>query len=57
MTREERRAILGDDAITHIHKRVDASPEPPPNVVDALRRIFTRPAHAAGDAAPAANAA
>ena len=31
--------------------------EPPPNVVDALRRIFTRPAHAAGDAAPAANAA
>ena len=44
MTDEERRAILGDDVIAHIREVVDAAPDPTPEVVEALRRIFTRPA-------------
>ncbi|NED73319.1 hypothetical protein G3I51_13400 [Streptomyces sp. SID9944] len=47
MTPAERRALLGDKAITHIHEAVDAAPEPMPEVVDDLRRIFTRPLAAA----------
>lgn len=43
MTREERRALLGDNVIAHIHAEVDAAPEPTPDVVEALRRIFARP--------------
>lgn len=43
MTPEERRAILGDDVIAHIEALVDAAPEPSPEVVEALRRIFTNP--------------
>jgi hypothetical protein len=43
MTREERRALLGDDAIAHIHACVDAAPEPTPEVITSLRRIFTQP--------------
>ncbi|MFC9847744.1 hypothetical protein ACFWFF_01340 [Streptomyces sp. NPDC060223] len=39
-----RRALLGDDVIAHIHECVAAAPEPTPDVVEALRRIFTRPA-------------
>ena len=42
--REKRRAILGDDVIAHIRAEVDAAPDPTPEVVDALRRIMTRPA-------------
>jgi hypothetical protein len=43
MTPEERRAILGDEIIEHINAVVDAAPDPTPEVVEALRRIFTRP--------------
>lgn len=61
MTDEERRAILGDDVIAHIRAEVDAAPDPTPEVVEALRRIFTRPAGRAmrprPDVAPAAEAA
>ncbi|MFF3511593.1 hypothetical protein [Streptomyces sp. NPDC002573] len=44
MTREERRALLGDDVIAHIHACVAAAPEPSLEVVERLRRILTRPA-------------
>jgi hypothetical protein len=44
MTRDERRALLGDDVIAEIHARVAEAPEPSPEVVDDLRRIMTRPA-------------
>lgn len=58
MTREERRALLGDDVIAHIHEVVDAAPEPTPDVVEALRRIFTQPLGAAPvETAPAPRAA
>lgn len=40
MDREQRRRLLGDDVIAHIHALVDAAPEPPPEVVEELRRIF-----------------
>lgn len=43
MTREERHAILGADVIAHIDALVDAAPEPTPEVVERLRRIFTNP--------------
>jgi hypothetical protein len=43
MTREERRALLGDDVIAHIDALVDAAPEPTPEVVEKLRRIFSNP--------------
>lgn len=45
MTREERRALLGDDVIKHIHARVQEAPEPSAELVEELRRIMTRPAH------------
>ncbi|TVZ96454.1 hypothetical protein [Streptomyces sp. BK340] len=58
MTREERRALLGPDVLAHIDAIVDAAPEPTPEVVDALRRIFTQPQGAAPvKTAPAADAA
>lgn len=44
MTREERRAILGDAVIEHIHREVEKAPPPPPELIAALRRIFSRPA-------------
>jgi hypothetical protein len=40
MDREERRRILGDEVIAHIHARVAEAPEPSPEVVEELRRIF-----------------
>jgi hypothetical protein len=40
MNREERRRILGDEIIAHIHARVAEAPEPPPEVVEKLRRIL-----------------
>ena len=43
MTREERHALLGDDVIAHINACVDAAPEPTPEVIASLRRIFTQP--------------
>ncbi|MFF5842178.1 hypothetical protein ACFY74_11995 [Streptomyces massasporeus] len=57
MTREERRALLGDDVITHIHECVAAAPEPTSEVVESLRRILTHPAGCIAEPAPAADAA
>lgn len=56
MTREERRRILGDEVIAHIHELVAAAPEPPAEVVEKLRRIMTRPGGQLPQA-PAATAA
>jgi hypothetical protein len=54
----ERRALLGDDVIAHIHGVVDEAPEPTPEVIDSLRRIFTQPLGAVPvEKAPAAKAA
>lgn len=44
MTREERLAILGADAIAQIHARVALAPPPSPELVEELRRIMTNPA-------------
>lgn len=49
MTREERRAILGDAVVAAIRERVKAAPDPTPELVEELRRIMTRP----GGAVPA----
>ena len=59
MTREERRALLGDDVIAHIHAEVDAAPGPTPEVIASLRRIFTQPLGAAPeeDVRPSVDAA
>ncbi|MEU0035114.1 hypothetical protein [Streptomyces sp. NPDC006333] len=43
MTREERLAILGPEIVDHIHDLVAEAPPPPPEVVEKLRRIMTRP--------------
>ncbi|MEU6244814.1 hypothetical protein [Streptomyces sp. NPDC047024] len=43
MTREERRAILGDAVIAAIHERVKLAPEPPPELVEELRRLMACP--------------
>lgn len=51
---EKRRALLGDAVIAHIIEVVDAAPDPTPEVVEALRRIFTRPGSPALSAKPAA---
>jgi len=40
----ERRRLLGDAVIADIHRQVAEAPEPTPDVIDALRRILTRPA-------------
>ncbi|MEU8952072.1 hypothetical protein [Streptomyces sp. NPDC048489] len=40
---ERRRAVLGDALIAHIHEVVDAAPDPTPELVAELRRIFARP--------------
>ncbi|MFD4788893.1 hypothetical protein ACFWN1_17920 [Streptomyces sp. NPDC058459] len=40
MTREERHALLGPDVLAHIEKIVDEAPEPSPEVVERLHRIF-----------------
>ncbi|MEU7399950.1 hypothetical protein [Streptomyces sp. NPDC044948] len=58
MTPAERRALLGDDVIAHIHNVVDEAPEPTPDVIETLRRIFTQPLGAVPvEATPAADAA
>jgi hypothetical protein len=43
MDREERRRILGDDVIAQIHARVAEAPDPSPELVEELRRIWTNP--------------
>lgn len=40
MTREERRALLGDKVIEHIRELVEASPEPGPELISRLRLIL-----------------
>lgn len=58
MSPAERRALLGDDVIAHIHNVVDEAPEPTPEVIEALRRIFTQPLGALPvETTPAAKAA
>ncbi|MFB7461217.1 hypothetical protein [Streptomyces sp. NPDC056188] len=63
MTREERRAILGDAVIAYIHELVAKAPEPTDELVEELRRIMTNPAgeapalRPAEDIRPAARAA
>ncbi|MFH9414009.1 hypothetical protein [Streptomyces rochei] len=52
MTREERRALLGDRVIAEIHERVAQAPEPSDDVVEKLRRIMTRPSGLVPQAAP-----
>lgn len=54
MTPAERRRLLGDDFIAHIHELVAAAPPPTPEVIAELRRIFTQPA---GDIPPRAEEA
>ncbi|MFF5972270.1 hypothetical protein ACFY7C_12195 [Streptomyces sp. NPDC012769] len=51
--REQYRQLLGDAVIEHIRAEVAAAPPPSPEVIDALRRIFTRPAGEISVAAPA----
>ena len=43
MTREQRHALLGPEVVAHIKALVAAAPEPTPEVVERLRRIFTQP--------------
>ncbi|MFS8199024.1 hypothetical protein ACLVWQ_10055 (plasmid) [Streptomyces sp. CWNU-52B] len=43
MTPEERREILGDEVIEQIRQRVALAPDPSPELVEKLRRIFARP--------------
>jgi hypothetical protein len=58
MSPAERRALLGDQVIAHIHDVVDAAPEPTSEVVEGLRRIFTQPLGSAPvSPVPAAEAA
>lgn len=57
MTAAERRALLGDAVIAHIHDRVEDAPEPTPEVVASLRRILTRSADHIEELPPATQAA
>lgn len=43
MTRAERLAVLGPDAVARIHVRVNEAPEPSDELVEELRRIMTNP--------------
>lgn len=56
MTHEERRALLGDAVIEHIHELVEAAPEPGPELISRLRLILA-PAAARLQARKAAKAA
>ncbi|BBC35211.1 hypothetical protein SGFS_065050 [Streptomyces graminofaciens] len=44
MTREERHALLHPDDFAYLKKRVAEAPDPSDELVEKLRRIFTRPA-------------
>jgi hypothetical protein len=63
VTREQRRALLGDTVIEHIHEEVAATPEPGPELISRLRLILAPAAarlqarKAAGAPASAADAA
>ena len=56
MTRAERLAILGPEAVAHIHARAKQAPEPSDELVDKLRRIMTSPAGEIPAPRPAATA-
>ncbi|MFE5591502.1 hypothetical protein [Streptomyces sp. NPDC056549] len=45
--------ILGPAVLAHIEAKVAAAPPPPPEVIEDLRRIFTRPAGEVPVAVPA----
>lgn len=40
MTREQRRALLGDEVIERIHEEVEAAPEPGAELISRLRLIL-----------------
>jgi hypothetical protein len=40
VTREQRRALLGDDVIEHIHREVADAPEPGPELISRLRLVL-----------------
>ncbi|MGR4883997.1 hypothetical protein ACIPUC_31895 [Streptomyces sp. LARHCF249] len=44
MNRAERRALLGDEMIEYIHRRVAEAPPPDAELIAALRPILTNPA-------------
>lgn len=44
MTGPERRALLGDEVITHIHEEAALAPAPPSDLIERLRLVLTRPA-------------
>lgn len=54
---EQRRALLGDDVIEQIRERVKLAPDPSPELVEELRRIFTNPGGSTPEPRPAADAA
>ncbi|WP_406168344.1 hypothetical protein [Streptomyces sp. NBC_00996] len=55
MTREERRRILGDEVIAKLHARVELAPDPSPELVEKLRRLWMSPADTAPAPRPANN--
>jgi len=56
MTREERLAILGPETVAAIHERVALAPDPSPELVEELRRIWTNPGGAIPKTRPAISA-
>ncbi|THA82706.1 hypothetical protein [Streptomyces sp. A0592] len=56
MTRAERLALLGDEAVARVRREAEAAPPMDAMLRDALRRILTRPARRAAPAVlPAAD--
>lgn len=51
--REQHRKLLGPAVMAHIEAKVAAAPPPPPELIEELRRIFTRPAGEVPAALPA----
>lgn len=44
MTREERRALLGDEVVERIRREAAAAPPPDAALIEALRMILAHPA-------------
>ncbi|MFE1344967.1 hypothetical protein [Streptomyces sp. NPDC058757] len=51
--RERYHQLLGPAVLAHIKAEVAAAPPPSPELIEELRRIFTRPAGEAPAAVPA----
>ncbi|MET7714425.1 hypothetical protein [Streptomyces sp. NPDC005407] len=49
MDAAERRRLLGDEVIADIHRQVAEAPDPPPELIEELRRIFARARQARKD--------